>query len=78
MLFGIFRRRNFPDTEGKGLKLTVAMCEDKRMNDRTKRDKEGSLFGCMNKRRGREQSQNFFVVCSIVAYFMNKNKQTRE
>jgi hypothetical protein len=60
------------------LQLTVAMCENKRMNDRNNRDKENWLFGLMNKRRGREQSLSFFVVCNIVAYFMNKNKQNQE
>jgi hypothetical protein len=54
------------------------MCEDNRMNERNKRDKESWLFDWMNKRRGRDKSPSFFVVCNIVAYFMNKNKQNQE
>jgi hypothetical protein len=54
------------------------MCEDKRINDRNNRDKESWLFDWMNKRIGRKQSPSFFVVCNIVAYFMNKNKQNQE
>ena len=54
------------------------MCEDKRKNDGNKRDKEIWLFGWMNKRRARELSPSFFVVCNIVAYFMNNNKQNQE
>jgi len=54
------------------------MCEDKRMNERNKSDKESLLFGWMNKRRGRDKSPSVFVVCNIVAYFMNKNKQIQE
>jgi len=54
------------------------MCEDKRMNDRNKRDKESWLFDWMNKRIGRKQRSSFFVVCNIVAYFINKNKQNQE
>jgi len=54
------------------------MCEDKRINDRNKRDKESGLFGWMNKRGDRDKSPSFFLVCNIFAYFMNKNKQNQE
>jgi hypothetical protein len=52
------------------------MCEEKGMNNRITETKIW-LFGWMNKRRGREQSPSSLVF-NIVAYFMNKNKQTQE